>query len=75
MVSPQQVTYIQYLRKSRLQTENEIFLSIVYMGGNSKMAVKNKRCRRDGPGSLLVSSSGPEGERLSKILRISIPVQ
>ncbi len=39
------------------------------------MAVENKRCRGDGPGSSLLSSSGPEGERLSKILCISIPVQ
>ncbi len=63
------------LRRLSLQTENEIFLSIVYMGGNSKMAVENKRCRGDGPSSSLLSSSGPEGERLSKILCISIPVQ
>ncbi len=31
------------------------------------MAVENKLCRGDGPGSSLLSSSGPEGERLSKI--------
>ncbi len=63
------------LRRSsgRFQTENEIFLSIVYMGVNSKMAVENKRCRGDGPSSSLLSSSGPEGERLSKIVYISIP--
>ncbi len=32
-------------------TENEIFLSIVYMGGNSKMAVEKQRCRGDDPSS------------------------
>ncbi len=42
---------------------------------NSKMAVENKRCRGDGPSSSLLSSSGSEGERLSKKLCISIPVQ
>ncbi len=31
------------------------------------MAVENKRCCGDGPSSSLLSSSGPEGERLSKI--------
>ncbi len=55
--------HIHYLRKSRFQTENEIFV-YMYMGGNSKMAVENKRCRGDGPSSSLLSSSGPEGEWL-----------
>ncbi len=32
------------------------------------MAVENKCCRGDGPSSSLLSSSGPEGERLSIIL-------
>ncbi len=35
------------LKKSRFQTENEIFLSIVYMGGNRKMAVENALLQRE----------------------------
>ncbi len=38
------------------------------------MAVENERCHGDGASSLLLSSSGPEGERLSKIQCISISV-
>ncbi len=61
-----------YSARGKYSSNTSSFLS---MGGNSKMAVEIKRCRGDGPSSSLLSSSGPEGERLSKILCISIPVQ
>ncbi len=50
------------LRKSRFQTENEIFLSIVYMGGNRKMAVENTRSCRERPILSLLVPELPKGE-------------
>ncbi len=51
-----------YYSRESYQSGNEIFLSIVYMGGNRKMAVENKRSCRERPILSLLVPELPKGE-------------